>query len=92
MRTPGSRGQSDYGGAVPQVRRSMRARPPSPLERLTAREAAVLSLIVGGATNREIAGALAIGIRTVEFHRANVMAKLRAHNVVELMQAVLRQV
>jgi two-component system response regulator FixJ len=63
----------------------------SPLHRLTSREAAVLALIVEGSTNREIAAALGISSRTVEFHRANVMGKLRARNVVELMQVVLRQ-
>ena len=43
---------------------------------LTAREREVVSLIVRGRTNRQIADALVISERTVERHVANVMDKL----------------
>lgn len=56
------------------------------LDLLTAREREVLSLLVGGKKNREIANDLFISTRTVESHRAKIMEKLRCRNFAELMQ------
>src|SRR5690349_6487286 len=64
-------------------------RRPGFVESLTAREATVLTMIVGGATNREAALALGISPRTVEFHRANIMQKSGARNLAELMLMML---
>ena len=58
---------------------------------LTARELSVLTLIVGGATNRDTAVALGISPRTVEFHRSNIMHKYSAKNVVDLMRILERK-
>ncbi|MFI5362871.1 MAG: response regulator [Elusimicrobiota bacterium] len=44
--------------------------------RLTARETEVLALIAEGLSNKEIAGRLEVGVRTVETHRGRLMAKL----------------
>ena len=55
---------------------------------LTPRESQVLDGIMGGKLNKMIAGELGISPKTVELHRANLMAKLRVHNVVELTRAV----
>lgn len=63
--------------------------PPSPTEPLTPRESAVLALIVQGATSKRAGDTLGISSRTVEFHRANIMAKLSAKNVADLMRIVL---
>lgn len=60
-----------------------------PTEGLTAREAAVLNLIMQGATSRSAGAALGISPRTVEFHRANIMQKLSAKNVADLIRIVL---
>jgi DNA-binding NarL/FixJ family response regulator len=46
------------------------------LEQLTPTERRILGLIADGLTSREIAGQLAIGVRTVEHHRNNVAVKL----------------
>lgn len=46
------------------------------LDQLTPAERRVLKLIADGLTSREIAGQLAIGVRTVEHHRNNVAVKL----------------
>lgn len=46
------------------------------LQRLTATERRVLKLIAEYKTSREIANEMAIGIRTVEHHRANIAEKL----------------
>lgn len=53
---------------------------------LTPREQDVLEGIVAGHTNRAIATALGIGIRTVEMHRGNIMQKLHMDNIVELIR------
>jgi DNA-binding NarL/FixJ family response regulator len=45
---------------------------------LTAREREVLRLIAAGHTNREIAGALTLSVRTVERHINNLYAKIHA--------------
>lgn len=44
--------------------------------RLTSREREILRLVAAGATDREVAAALAIALRTVEWHVANVLSKL----------------
>lgn len=56
---------------------------------LTRRESQVLDGIMSGKLNKVIAGELNISPKTVELHRANLMAKLRVNNVVELARAVL---
>ncbi|WP_183783146.1 two component system response regulator [Pseudomonas sp. JAI115] len=53
--------------------------------KLTLRENQVLKLIAEGARNRDIAEQLKISIKTVETHRLNLMRKLDAHNVAELV-------
>ncbi|MPY24000.1 two component system response regulator [Shewanella psychropiezotolerans] len=53
---------------------------------LTPREQQVLKLICEGRRNRDIAEDLVIGLKTVETHRMNLMRKLNAHNVAELMR------
>jgi DNA-binding NarL/FixJ family response regulator len=52
---------------------------------LSRREQQVLSLVLVRKTNREIAGSMGLSERTVEFHRANLMAKLAATNLTELI-------
>jgi DNA-binding CsgD family transcriptional regulator len=56
---------------------------------LTPRERVALAQIVRGASSKEAARTLGISPRTVEFHRANVMRKLRTKNTAELVRRVL---
>ena len=56
---------------------------------LTKREAEVLDRIVDAASNRETAHHLGISERTVEAHRARIMAKLNAKNTADLVRIVL---
>jgi FixJ family two-component response regulator len=59
------------------------------IERLTAREKEVLSLIVSSHSNKATAQILHISSRTVDVHRASIMEKMQAENVAELMSMVL---
>ena len=51
---------------------------------LTAREQEVLVQIAEGLSNKEIAGKLGVGVRTVETHRERIMRKLSIHSVAGL--------
>lgn len=53
---------------------------------LTVREREVLDRIIEGKSNKLIAEELDISVRTVEFHRANVMQKMRAESVAALIR------
>jgi len=59
---------------------------PAMLAELTPREHAVLAQIVAGASSKEAARKLGISPRTVEFHRANILQKLKAKNTAELVR------
>ncbi len=53
---------------------------------LTPRERQVLDLVVAGETNKGVARQLDISERTVEIHRANVMRKMRARSLADLVK------
>jgi FixJ family two-component response regulator len=53
---------------------------------LTKAEKKVLKLILEGKTNKQIAHIMSRSIRTVEFHRANIMHKFNVDNLVELIK------
>lgn len=59
------------------------------IESLTSRERQVLDLIMEGASNKLIASSLTISPRTVEIYRANVMSKMRADSLSELIRMTL---
>jgi FixJ family two-component response regulator len=54
--------------------------------RLTAREREVMALVIAGGSSRTIAGALALSPKTVETHRAKVMAKTGVSSLAELIR------
>ena len=64
----------------------MAAAPESLPEPLTPRETEVLRLIAHGYTNGQAAEMLSISLRTVEYHRSNLIAKLNLRSRVELMR------
>ena len=77
-----------------QIRRLNRAieilsKPFAGSDLLTPRERLVLAQIVKGASGKEAARDLGISPRTVEFHRANIMRKLDARNLADLLSRVL---
>jgi two-component system response regulator FixJ len=58
------------------------------LNALSPREQEVLDGLVAGLPNKTIAYDLNISARTVEVHRANVMARMGAHSVADLVRMV----
>lgn len=62
----------------------------APTAGLTSREREILGHIVYGRTNREVADLLTLSVKTVENHRANLMAKLDAHDRGQLVRAAER--
>ena len=56
------------------------------LESLSAREREVLDHLLLGEHNRDVAERLGISPRTVEVHKARILAKLGAKNVVDLIR------
>ena len=59
------------------------------LATLTQRESEVLEWVGKGLQVKEIARALSISPRTVEVHKSNLMVKLGARNVAELVRFAL---
>jgi DNA-binding NarL/FixJ family response regulator len=60
-------------------------------EGLTDRQREILQLIVEGRGNKEIADVIHVSVKTVEFHRARIMAKLGVKSVAELTKVALQQ-
>ena len=57
---------------------------------LTEREDEVLKLIAEGSSSKEIARALTISVKTVERHRANILAKLGMRDRTQLTRYAIR--
>ncbi len=62
-----------------------------PAEPLTPRELEVLQHIVRGETGPQVAEALSLSVKTVEWHRSNLMSKLHVHNTAELVRYALQR-
>jgi two-component system, chemotaxis family, CheB/CheR fusion protein len=71
---------------TPSERASWRAAAALRVAGLTAREREVMDLVVAGYANKEIAARLDIAQRTVETHRANVMKKMGAGSLSDLVR------
>ncbi|HUL91867.1 MAG TPA: response regulator [Burkholderiales bacterium] len=57
---------------------------------VSARELEVLGRVVDGKLNKVIAEELGIAVKTVEFHRRRIMAKLQAKTTAELINLVVQ--
>jgi len=62
-----------------------------PIDCLSEREAEILTLLADGFTNKEIADKLFISPRTIDTHKANIMAKLNLSSTVDLVKYAIRQ-
>lgn len=59
------------------------------LQKLSSREIQVLDCIVSGCSNKTMARELDISVKTIETHRANLMSKMQASSVSELVRIAL---
>ena len=75
---------------VVEAIRRQGAGPAAMPESLTPREREVLQHIVLGETNHQIAAVLFLSVKTVEWHRSNLMSKLGMHSVADLVRYALR--
>ena len=63
----------------------------SPYSVLTAREREVLQLIAEGKSTKVIAMELFVSVKTVEWHRSQLMKKLKMQSVAELVKYAIRE-
>jgi two-component system response regulator NreC len=59
-------------------------------KRLTAREREIVQLLAEGRSNKEVADALGISVRTAEAHRASVLRKLSLDSLADLVRYAIR--
>ncbi len=85
------RGEFYLHPALARLVRDVRRKFVDPMDTLTSREREVLELIVRGRTNQQIAHDLSLSIKTVEWHRSNLMAKLGTHGVAELVRYAMER-
>ena len=57
---------------------------------LTQRERQILQLIAEGKSNKECAQQLDLSVKTVQFHRSNLMKKLDLHETAGLVRHAIR--
>jgi DNA-binding NarL/FixJ family response regulator len=62
----------------------------SPLERLTGRQREILQLIAEGQNTKAIAMVLEVSPKTVEYHRAQLMARLNIYDVPGLVRFAIK--
>ena len=58
---------------------------------LTDRQRQILQLVAEGRQNKEMAEVLGVSVKTVEFHRGRLMAKLNARSVAELTRYAVQE-
>lgn len=71
-------------------RSGARPHPRETNQRLTMREREIVQLLSEGRSNKEVAGALSISIRTAETHRSNVLRKLSLDSLAGLVRYAIR--
>ncbi len=68
----------------------LRGAEPAPPDHLTPREREIVQLLAQGKSNKEVAVALDISVKTVEAHRANIMHKLGFTSFSDLVHYAIR--
>ena len=61
-----------------------------PLEQLTSRQREILQLLAEGQTTKAIASILKVSDKTVEYHRAKLMAGLKIFDIPGLVRFAMR--
>lgn len=62
----------------------------SPLKVLSAREREIIQMLAEGLSTKEVASQLGISVATAATHRTNIMKKIGAHSVAELVLYAIR--
>jgi DNA-binding NarL/FixJ family response regulator len=57
---------------------------------LSAREREIVQLLAEGRSNKEVAAALGISVKTAETHRTNIMRKMEFHSITDLVRYAIR--
>jgi FixJ family two-component response regulator len=70
--------------------RAMREAVEARITRLTPREREVMTYVIRGLLNKQIAAAMGPGEKTIKVHRARMMTKMRVRTVAELVQVVAK--
>ena len=77
-------------GEVLETMRQGPERAADPVSTLTARQREVLQLVAEGRSAKEIARSLSISVRTVEYHKYQLMETLGLHTTAELIHFALK--
>jgi DNA-binding NarL/FixJ family response regulator len=83
-------GGSYFGGVASHYLPEPAGRKPEGPD-LSRREREVLQMIAEGRSSKQISGLLEVAVKTVENHRANLMAKLDIHDVASLTRYAARR-
>jgi NarL family two-component system response regulator LiaR len=84
------RGRATIDSAAAQALVASAGESPTHRDELTAREREILTLLVEGKTNGEIAETLCLSQGTVRFHVSNILSKLGASNRTEAVSMALQ--
>lgn len=81
----------DFGPDVLDRIRTPTGKPTRSPIPLTDRQRQILQLVAEGRQNKEIAEMLGVSVKTIEFHRARLMAKLGVRSVAELTRFAMHE-
>jgi DNA-binding NarL/FixJ family response regulator len=84
-------GALSHGGSATELLLAAQGTPRDSSDPLTAREREVLQLVAEGNSNKATANKLILSVKTVEAHKAHIMAKLRVQNQTDLIRYALRR-
>ena len=80
-----------FGETVIESARSPAGTPSRVMIELTQRQRQILQLVAEGRSNKEIAEIVHVSVKTVEFHRARLLAKLGVKSVAELTRFAIQE-
>lgn len=72
--------------AQQRLERQVRSMTQQRFERLTPREREVMTHVIRGRLNKQIAAEIGVGEKTIKVHRARVMSKMRVRSVPDLVR------
>jgi DNA-binding NarL/FixJ family response regulator len=81
----------EFGPDVIESFRTPTGKPTKSATALTDRQRQILQLVAEGRQNKEMAEVLGVSVKTVEFHRGRLMAKLNARSVAELTRYAVQE-